>query len=170
MKQLPLTQGKVALVDDDFFDYCLANGIRFYFSDQGVKYNHRGYAIHDGRMGHKIRMHHMVLEFNGCDVPSGMEPDHINGNTLDNRLENLQIITRAQNRLKKNRRYANKLGFIGVVVRPGTEQCPRYRAYVSHNGKTVWCGQFHTPEEAARKHDEKARELQGAFANLNFPS
>ena len=70
--------------------------------------------------------------------------------------------------LKKDRRYPNKHGYIGVGMRMGLR--PRYRAYVSHEGRNFTFGTYDTPEEAARAHDEGAKRLQGEFANLNFPS
>ncbi len=90
---------------------------------------------------------------------------------LDNRFENLQLVTRAQDLLKNNRQYDNKAGYIGVLRRvDGRSSGTRYRACVNHGGKTHWFGTFATPEEAAREHDRRAIELQGEFANLNFPT
>jgi hypothetical protein len=163
MKQFPLTKNKFATVDDDFYDYLVSLRRNFYFSQQDE--NGKGYAKSD-ELG---RMHRLVMEFHCIDIPSGMDVDHINGDRLDNRFENLQVVTRAQNLLKKDRDYVNKLGYRGVIVRKGRTGQIRYRAYVNHEGQTYWCGTFNTPEEAARAHDEHAVELQGVFANLNFP-
>lgn len=166
MREFPLTKGKTAIVDDDFFLFLATLRKKFYFQDQG---NGLGYAVN--RAGHEyLRMHRLVMEFNGVDIPSGMDVDHINGDRLDNRFENLQIVTRAQNLLKKDRDYVNKLGYRGVLVRKGRTGQIRYRAYVNHEGQTHWFGTFDTPEEAAQVHDEHALRLHGRFANLNFPN
>jgi hypothetical protein len=166
MKTIPLSRGLVAFIDDDMYDHIVTNNWKFYFADQGETSNHRGYAK---RSTDDLRLHRLVFEFHCIDIPSGMDVDHINGDRLDNRFENLQVVTRAQNLLKKDRDYVNKLGYRGVIVRKGRTGQIRYRAYVNHEGQTHWCGTFNTPEEAARAHDEHAVELQGVFANLNFP-
>ena len=167
MKTIPLSKGKVAIVDEDLYDHIIMNNWKFYFADQGKANNHRGYAK---RATDDIRLHRLVLQFHGVVIPSGMDVDHINGNRLDNRFVNLQLITRAQNLLKKNRRYVNQTGYRGVIERKDHRfSRPRYRAFVNHEGKTHWFGTFDTPEEAARVHDEHAKRLHGEFANLNFP-
>jgi hypothetical protein len=166
MKEFPLTKGKVALVDDWVFDRLIAEGWSFHFGDQG---DGKGYAIYRNN-SKTIRLHHLVMEWNGVEIPEGMDVDHENGNRLDCQFYNLQILTRAQNLLKKNRKYVNKLGYRGVLERKDHRYSrPRYRAYVNHEGKTHWFGTYDTTEEAARVHDEHARRLHGPFANLNFP-
>jgi hypothetical protein len=169
MPTITLTQGKTALVDDDFFEYCQQEGLKFHFLDQGKRSKHRGYAMHEGRLG-KVRMHHLVVQFHGVDILSGMDVDHINGDRLDNRFENLQLLSRRENLLKKRREYVNETGYKGVIVRrDGRSSGTRYRAYVNHEGRTHYNGMHATPEEAARAHDELAKRLQGKYANLNFP-
>jgi hypothetical protein len=140
MREYPLTKGKVAIVDDDFYEYLVANRIRFHFMDQG---DGRGYAEHDlpGR-GH-IRMHRMVYAFHGIEIPDNMEPDHINRNRLDNRFENLRLLTRSHNLLNRERDYGNSNGYRGVRERrdyPFSK--PRYRAIVCFNGKQYFGGTY----------------------------
>lgn len=62
----------------------------------------------------------------------------------------------------------NKTGFLGVKY---SKRNKCYEAYIRHpeRGK-VYCGMGKTPDEAAKKYDEKAREFFGADAVTNFPS
>lgn len=91
--------------------------------------------------------------------------DHINGDTLDNRRENLRLATAQQNTCNRGPQRSNTSGYVGVAtVRRG-----RYRAYVRERGKLVHLGYFSDPIEAAKARDRRASEVYGEFARLNFP-
>jgi len=71
--------------------------------------------------------------------------DHIDGNKLNNRIENLREVTSSQNR--QNLRTANrdsKTGFLGVTKLPNG----RFMAQIGFSGKTKYIGMFGTPESA----------------------
>ena len=94
-------------------------------------------------------------------MPNG-EIDHINGNRHDNRIVNLRIATRSQQLGNSRAQPRNKSGYKGV-------------SWKRNRGK--WCvqilnryvGLFSDKVEAARAYDEKAKEVFGDFARLNFP-
>lgn len=92
MKQIRLSKGLYALVDDEYFD--LLNQWSWYASNEsrGTKW----YAIRREN-GKKIRMHRQIMEWNGYDARPPYVIDHINHNSLDNRLENLEMITQTEN-------------------------------------------------------------------------
>ncbi len=89
--------------------------------------------------------------------------DHINGDPLDNRRENLRIATRQEN--QRNRRGWGRSGFKGVLFRAKRQ---RWEAYIQV-GTRVFSRARHTAEEAAIAYDDMAREHFGQFARLNFP-
>lgn len=99
-------------------------------------------------------------------APSGQYVDHVNGNKLDNRRENLRMCSNSQNMANRRAPRVNRSGFKGVhfFKRDGT-----WRAAITQDYKTKHIGYYATPEEAARAYDIKARELFGEFAQLNFP-
>jgi len=105
MKEIPLTQGKVALVDDE--DYPSIMGHKWYASNNRFTY----YAVTNvpgvTRRQYTLRMHRLIL-----NPPKGKEIDHINGNGLDNRRENLRIVTRRQN--TQNRHESKSSKYVGV--------------------------------------------------------
>ena len=122
-KEIPLTQGKVALVDDD--DYEELSKYKWCVK----KRSHTCYAKRSSKtvsgIRHTILMHTVILE-----TPKGMETDHINGNGLDNRKENLRIVTRRGN--AQNRRVKKTSKYIGVTR---MSDCNRWRAQICINGK-----------------------------------
>jgi len=65
--------------------------------------------------------------------------DHINRNSLDNRIENLRVLTQQQNRFNTGAK-----GYIW------NEQCNKWRAYIKVNKKTINIGYF-TEEADARQ-------------------
>lgn len=77
-------------------------------------------------------------------IPRGHEKivDHINNNPLDNRLQNLQIITPRKNNLKDKK---NKTGFVGVNF---DNKANKFRANIVINYKSKNLGSYNTAEEA----------------------
>ena len=90
--------------------------------------------------------------------------DHINGNGLDNRRENLRIANHAQNTANRIRCKKSKRGFVGVYPDRG-----RWKAMINTEKKSINLGRYKTAEEAARVRDKAAYDLYGEFARLNFP-
>ena len=84
--------------------------------------------------------------------------DHINGNPLDNRRENLRVCSQQENSCNRGKNSNNKSGYKGVSW---NKQCEKWRAAI--NGKHI--GIFDTPEEAHQAYCEAARELHNEFAH-----
>lgn len=155
MKQIPLTQGKFAIVDDDMFDYLS----QWKWQCVSVGYAQRRTGSILGKRTW-IYMHRQIM-----NAPKTLEVDHINGNKLDNRRENLRLCTRAQNRRNNNMQMNNVSGFKGVSW---AKRDQKWRAKIRVDGRTIHIGNFEDPKEAARAYDAKARELHGEFARTNF--
>lgn len=148
MREIILTKGKVAFVDDD--DYERLN--KFKWCTDGR------YAIRreGARPGYVLFMHKEVLNTNE-------KVDHINEFTYDNRKENLRLATQAQNSMNRGLQVNSTTGYKGVSANKG-----RYQAYIKFQGKKINLGTYDTKEEAARAYDSKALELFGEFAKPNF--
>ena len=111
------------------------------------------------------------------NAKKGEVVDHINGNRLDNRKENLNVGTSRRNNQNKGKQKNNTSGYKGVCYikkskdMAGEHSKPWY-AQLQHKRKHVYIGRFATKEEAARAYDAKARELWDIVnpeKQLNFP-
>lgn len=119
----------------------------------------KGYAYMTKRMGKGIRkttrMHRLIM-----NAPKNMCVDHINGNTLDNRRENLRLCSNAEN--SKNLKLAknNKSGFRGVSW---FSKSGKWRAVITCDGKYQHLGLFESKNQAIEAYVQKAKELYGEF-------
>ena len=159
MKEIQLTQGKVALVDDDMYEYL--NQWKWYASgSHGKFYARRNLRINKKYLG-CILMHRLIVK----NTDSKMHTDHFNGDTLDNRKENLRICTASENLRNRKKHYNNKSGYKGVGKYDNNKL--KFRSYITYEKKRVHIGYYNTEKEAARAYNEAAIKYHGEFANLN---
>jgi len=126
---------------------------------------YRVYVLSDKSKRKKCSGHSLMgLAFFGGLQP-GLEMDHINGNRSDNRLENLRLVTHAQNAWNSKPREGSASQYKGVSAEPRG----KWRAAIRHLGTRRYIGVYNTEEEAARAYDAAAIELCGEFAYVNFP-
>lgn len=150
MREISLTQGKVAIVDDEDYEW-LSRWKWFYGCG--------GYAGRHFRLNGKhnyLSMHRTILE-----VPPGMEIDHKNRNRLDNRRENLRVCTRSQNEANRGIFPNNTSGIKGVSWDKVNK---KWRAAIVHNCKYIHIGRYGNIEDASAAFEIKAKELFGEFA------
>lgn len=107
--------------------------------------------------------HRIVWKLAYGSIPNDKQIDHINGDGLDNRLENLRLVTNRENQL--NRRADKGRAYKGVY-----KKGRGFKAEITHDGERHYVGYFKTAERAALEYDKKARELHGEHARLNFPN
>jgi hypothetical protein len=151
MKEIKLTQGKVALVDDEDFEYL--NQVKWYASHQRNWYANRDLFI--GKKRIHIIMHRLIM-----NTPMHLEVDHIDHNGLNNQKSNLRNCTRRQN--GKNIRPRNN--YLGVYF--NTEGYISAKIY--NDGKSIHLGYFKTEIDAAKARDDASKKYFGEFAHLNF--
>jgi len=156
MKEIPLTRGKVALVDDE--DYELLNQWKWY----AVKSHNCWYAqrtIYQGVNNSYIKMHRLIL-----NTPEGMQSDHINGNGLDNRRENLRVCTNTENcRNQKPQKHSSI--FKGVTLYKSRN---KWVARIKVSRSSINLGIFNSELEAAQAYDKAAEKYFGEFARTNL--
>jgi hypothetical protein len=102
-------------------------------------------------------------------APNGTIVDHINGDILDNRRENLRFVTASENAIN-SRHTVGKSGYRGVIC-PGDQRFLGWVVLPLNAGvrKRLYTSAFRTAAEAARARDALALEVYGPLAKLNFP-
>lgn len=159
MKTIQLTQGQVAIVDDDDFD--MVNAFKWcslWNPDTRTFYAVRNSPAVNGKRG-MIYMHREVT-----NSKAGEYVDHINHDTLDNRHENLRLCTGGQNQANHRMQVNNTSGFKGVSW---YKVLGKWEAKLMVNGKTRHLGYFTTALTAAIAYDRAARDEFGEFALTN---
>lgn len=157
MKEIVLTQGKVALVDDEDFDrvnqykWC-ANKIR------RVWYVVRNSPIIDG-VGKTVLLHQEILQ-------TDSQVDHRDGNGLNCQKHNLRMATHSQNMANSRKPAHNTSGFKGVMWH---KKLSKWGAKLNLKGKQIYLGWYENKIDAAKAYDSGALKYFGEFARLNFP-
>jgi hypothetical protein len=162
-KEIPLTQGKIALADDEDYEWLSRYSWHVYYSRSNDAY----YAIRNQVSGEyqnkknrrTVYMHRAILNV----TDSALDVDHINMNTLDNRKENLRIATRSQNQFNRNKQSNNTSGYKGVYWH---RQKAKWDSIIIVNKKRIFLGSYSTPEEAYNAYREAALEMHGEFIRL----
>ena len=156
MKLVPLTKGFFAIVDDEDFEWL--SRYRWCVNLSNAPRAYRPY-LSDEKHG-VIYMHREIIRARACEIV-----DHINGNSLDNRKQNLRIATAQQNAWNSKMR-KNRHGFKGVQFRDDLKKKP-WKAAITVNRRSKNLGYFATKELAAKAYNEAAIKYFGKFARLN---
>lgn len=159
---ISLTGGKIAFISNDDYEFLMQYNWYAYRVRKTEKWYARGCITIDGRRI-RIMMHRAIMEHNGYDL-TGVIVDHINGDGLDNRLENLRPVTKAQNAYNRRKRAGHTSKYKGVYF---DRQRGKWKASIKVDGKTISLGRFLTEEEAALKYNEAAIMYFSEHAHLN---
>jgi hypothetical protein len=155
-KEIILTQGKVAIVDDEDYDYL--NQFKWHVIKYGnIFYAYRNIKKLNGKRS-SFSMHRTIMNAN-----KGYIVDHINQDTLDNRKINLRICTQSQNQMNRNKTIKNKTGYKGVIQKGNN----KFGVQITLNKKIIHIGYYIDPIDAARAYNSAALKYHGEFANLN---
>jgi len=161
MREITLTRGYVALVDDDDFErvnqYTWHAQLDRRKSDGAIRTVYARRSIHKANGAWKAQgMHVFIMGVKG--------PDHIDGNGLNNQKYNLRPATAKQNHRSRALNINNTSGYKGVTWSKKTK---KWIAQVRAHGKTFNLGHFANILDAAKAHDAAAIEHFGPFALTN---
>lgn len=162
MKQIKLTQGQYALVDDADYDWLS----QWKWCAQKIRGNfyavRRSLRTNKNRKQYSIYMHRQILGLKRKDKRQG---DHIDHNTLDNQRENLRVCTGQQNHRNRKSHLNSSSNFKGIFWVKGMK---KWRSSIGINGKSKHLGYWNIEEVAALAYDMVAIREFGDFAILNF--
>lgn len=155
MRSITLSNGMVALVDDEDFDTLSKwKWCAHYHKSGNVWYAERG------ENGKTVMMHRQLMA-----NPHGMLVDHKDRNTLNNQKSNLRIATRSQNNANRKASKNNRTSkYLGVAFERDRR---KWTARIRKDGVGYRVGHFSTEIEAAMAYNEAAIKMHGEFANLN---
>lgn len=157
MKEIKLTKGFVAFVDDEDFER--VNAFKWCVRiKSNTQYAIRGVSI-GGRKTKTITMHQFI---NKADI--GYVTDHIDRNGLNNQKSNLRTCTQSENCMNRKTNYGSSK-YKGVSF---NKKLSKYVCYIRVNKKIIHFGCFEDEKIAAKSYDLAAIKYFGEFANINF--
>ena len=156
--EIPLTKGKVALLDDADAD--LVSSYKWHaLPGRSTWYATTTIKVEGKYKG--LYMHRLIM-----GQPLGLEVDHIDRDGLNNRRDNLRLATHMQNQVNCRVRVDNTSGYRGVHW---SKRAKKWMAQTEHLGKSTHFGCFDNPIDAARAYDRGMRAIHGPHCHSNFP-
>jgi hypothetical protein len=171
MREIPLTQGQVAIVDDGDYDALSRHKwFALWRKNPATFYARRRESLMEcaargGKVRIHIAMHQQIMGSSGVI-------DHRDHNGLNNTRGNLRIATTQENARNKRKRTVTSSRFKGVSW---NTKASKWHAQISFgptwrpgHARQFHLGSFSDEESAARAYDSAARIHFGDFAILNF--
>ena len=153
MKEIKLTQGKVALVDDEDFKWL--NQHNWYI----LNGTYTEYAVRE--VNNKcLIMHRLIMK-----TPNNLIVDHKNHNGLDNQKHNMRNVTKGQNNQHRINHKINASVYKGISINRNTG---KWVVRISIDNERLCLGSFEVEEQAALIYNLAALKYHGEFAYLNM--
>lgn len=151
MSEITLSNNGMALIDSA--DFSVLSEYKWMRSSCGYAVTY----IRNGSKRSAVLMHRLIL-----NVEHGKEVDHINGNCLDNRRENLRVCSHAENMKNRKIHKNNKSGAKGVWI-DARHKNPIFVAEIRTDGRKEIIGRFLNVDDAAKAYKSAAEKRHGEF-------
>lgn len=165
MKEIKLTQGKVALVDDADFDW-LNQWKWFVLKDKYTYYARRNLPAGINGKRSSILMHRLILGVTDFQI----EVDHKDHNGLNNQRNNLRQASKSENLANQVSHRETSSKYLGVSLVKSKYKDRIYftwRAQIAKDGVKFHLGCYKTEIEVALAFNNGAKKIHGEFACLN---
>lgn len=155
---IPLTRGYSTVIDqiDSYlleYKWSTGVGVNTYYAKRGTTINY---------IQKTIQMHCVIMsKIIGRELMQKEWVDHIDGNGLNNRRENLRLASPSQNARNRSIQKNSTTGYKGVSPKGKS-----YQARITIDGNTICLGTFPTPELAALAYAEAALKHHKEFARF----
>lgn len=154
MREIKLSQNKFAIVDDE--DYGELSKYKWYFTKDGravrsVKSNHNTWT--------PMYMHIQIV-----GKIEGLVIDHINGNPLDNRRNNLRHVTKTQNAQNSKSHKNTSSKYKGVSW---NKEKKRWLSTICISKKRYILGYYKSELDAAYVYNVWAESFFGEYVKIN---
>lgn len=166
MKEIKLTQGKVALVDDEDFER--VNQYKWYAHfNKGDFYAYRKESVFDFTIDEQI---YPTIRMTNTILNTTEMIDHKNHDTLDNQKHNLRTCTKSQNgqNQKPQKNCTSKYKGVSLYKQDDKWHAEIRLRNIFNLPFKRYLGRFKNEVEAAKAYDKVAKEEFGEFAYLNF--
>jgi hypothetical protein len=157
MKEIRLSQGKIALVDDEDFDYI--NQWKWY-ARKGRKTFYAARKEKGTNARTTIHMHQVVSK-----VSNNVQIDHRDTNGLNNQKYNLRVVNHRQNQYNTDKPRHNTSGYKGISWDKFRNN---YRVYLTVKGKFKNIGNTKSLQTATKMYNKAATQHYGEFAKLHI--
>jgi hypothetical protein len=98
-----------------------------------------------------------------CIYGDGIEVDHINGNTLDNRKSNLRLCSHKENGRNRKLNKNNTSGAKGVNW---DKHALKWKCEIRINTKKLYLGLFAEIEQAKKAYAEASKKYHGEYGRI----
>ena len=99
----------------------------------------------------------------GKNIPQGLDIDHINGNKIDNRIENLRLVTRRGNQQNRKKHRAGRL--VGACY---DKTQHNWKSQIKINKTGITIGRYKTEPEAHRAYKIACKHIRNYVDNESF--
>lgn len=126
-----------------------------------------GYVVRGRRLNGKYKLfylHREVFRRQGEFIPEDMVVDHINRDKLDNRRENLRLVTKQQSAYNRGRRRKLVTSIYKGVSGSNQEG---WKVHITVESRSLYLGTYSTERIAAGVYNNAAKQLHGEHAALN---